>query len=131
MIASLLHYARFTRGIPILHISPLNEPDWGNNEGPLVSISQYVRLLKKLSTRLDALSLGDVDFLPADTAFVSSADDYIQALLGDAAIMPKIPLFSIHDYSGNSGPTFDYQGLQLSNAQMAGDGVGGLVWRLR
>jgi O-glycosyl hydrolase len=104
MEASLLYYAHSVKHVRIDIFSPMNEEDHGNPEGPSVTSSQYVRILDKLSARLDALGLGSIRLLGPDTASVGSATgDYMPALLGDAKAMGKIAHFGLHDYGGNAG----------------------------
>ncbi len=103
MIASLIAYGRQTKGLPIAAISPMNEVDIGFPEGPRVDPAQYVRLLRKLSAKLDDLGLGDVAFVPPDIASPGRAAAYFGPLLSDPTLMAKIAHLSLHDYGGNTG----------------------------
>lgn len=104
MESSLLYYARNVKHLRIDIFSPMNEEDHGNPEGPHVTSDQYVRILDKLSARLDSLGLGDIRLLGPDVASVGAAtSDYIPALLADSSLMTRIDHFGLHDYGGNSG----------------------------
>jgi O-glycosyl hydrolase len=103
MITSLLYYARNTKKLRIDSVSGFNEPDWGNNEGPVVGATQYVRVLKKLSARMDALGLGDIKIAGPDCAQVAvGRDTYMPAILADTQLMGKVQHFGYHSYSGDS-----------------------------
>ena len=104
MIASLVYYGVRTKGLSIDLLSPINEPDWDGNEGPQVGSEQYVRLLHKLATRLDALGLGAVKFVGPDTADASAAAAfYYPAMARDALVMAHTEAIGIHNYSGAVG----------------------------
>jgi O-glycosyl hydrolase len=104
MIASLLVYARDTKHLRIDIISPMNEQDLGGPEGPKVDSEQYVGLMNKLSARLDGLAVGDIQLIGPDTAYVDqTADSYLPAMLGDAALMQKVRHFAAHNYDGQTG----------------------------
>jgi O-glycosyl hydrolase len=104
METSLLYYARNVKHLRIDLFSPMNEEDHGDPEGPLVNSTQYVRILEKLSARLDALGLGDIRLLGPDTASIgAAASDYMPALLAAPQVMAKIEHFGLHDYGGNAG----------------------------
>jgi O-glycosyl hydrolase len=109
MIVSFMYYARVTKGLRIDALSPLNEEDWGHNEGPLVNASQYVRLMKKVWARLDALGIGDVRLVGPDTANIGAAIlDYMPAMMADASLMTRLDRFALHDYSGSNGGVQNY-----------------------
>jgi O-glycosyl hydrolase len=104
MIASLMYYARVTKGLRIDALAPLNETDLGSGEGPVVNSTQYVRLMKRLWARLDTLGLGDVRLVGPDTAYVTSAvADYLPAMLADPSLMAKLHRFALHTYDGSIG----------------------------
>ena len=103
MITSLLYYARNTKNLRIDSVSGFNEPDWGNNEGPAVDSTQYVRVLRKLITRMDALGLGDIKIVGPDCGSVSiGKDTYMPAMLADSQLMGKVNHFGFHSYYGDS-----------------------------
>jgi O-glycosyl hydrolase len=101
MIASLIYYARNTRNLQFGLLSPMNEPDWDGIEGPQVDQFQYVRLLQKLSQKLDMLGLSSIRFVGPDTA---SADTAVQAyfpeMMENATVMAKLVHFGLHNYAG-------------------------------
>jgi O-glycosyl hydrolase len=104
MIASLMYFARVTKGLRIDALAPLNETDLGSGEGPVVNSTQYVRLIKKLWTRLDALGIGDVRLVGPDTAYVASAvADYLPAMMADSSLMARLQRFALHNYDGSTG----------------------------
>lgn len=104
MESSLLYYARNVKHLRIDIFSPMNEEDHGDPEGPHVASDQYLRILGKLSARLDSLGLGDIRLLGPDAASVGAAtSDYMPALLSNSSLMAKIDHFGLHDYGGNSG----------------------------
>jgi O-glycosyl hydrolase len=103
MIASLVYYARVTRGLQFGMVAPLNEPDWDGIEGPQVAAGQYVRLVRKLSQRLDALDLGDLRVVGPDTASISAGvGTYMTQMMSDPTVMAKVEHFGFHSYSGNT-----------------------------
>jgi hypothetical protein len=101
MITSLIYHARVTRNLQFGLLSPMNEPDWDGIEGPRVGQSQYVRLMHRLSRKLDALGLSSVRLMGPDTA---SADRGVQAyfpeMMADATLMAKLAHFGLHNYAG-------------------------------
>jgi len=101
MIASLVHYARMTRNLQFGLLSPMNEPDWDGIEGPRVGPAQYVRLMQRLSRRLDALGLSSIRLLGPDTASVDTGvQTYFPEMLADATLMAKLAHFGLHNYAG-------------------------------
>ena len=103
-MASLMYYARNTAHVNFGMIDPMNETDWDGIEGPQVGATQYVRMLHKLSVRLDALGLSDIRFLGPCTASVSTGvGTYIPAMLADSVVKAKMAHFGLHTYSGDAG----------------------------
>ena len=103
MVAALVHYGRTVKGLRMSLVSPLNEPDWNGIEGPKVGPEQMVRLLERLSERLDALNLEDVRFVIPDTASAEAArETYLPALLQSPNVRAKIGRVGIHTYYGNA-----------------------------
>lgn len=103
MVAALVRYARTVKGLQLRQLSPFNEPDWNGVEGPKVGPAQMVRLLERLSERLDELGLGDVKFVVPDTASADAARiAYLPALLKSPTVTAKIARVGIHTYSGAS-----------------------------
>ncbi|MDQ6921298.1 MAG: hypothetical protein M3170_06845, partial [Candidatus Dormibacteraeota bacterium] len=103
MVTSMVYYAVNTKKLRIDILSPMNEQDTGYPEGPSVASGQYVRLMDKLSTRLDGLGLSSVRLLGPDTARLDSGvTDYMPRMQADAGLMAKVDHFGLHDYSGNA-----------------------------
>ncbi len=100
LITSLLIYTTQDEGLPIQLLAPVNEIDLGDPEGPKMEPDQYVRLLRKLAERLDALGLDEVRFVVPDLAFSKNAQQFLPAILADDVVMAKLAHFAIHDYSG-------------------------------
>ncbi|HET6421289.1 MAG TPA: hypothetical protein VFG19_14110 [Geobacteraceae bacterium] len=99
MIASLVYYARNTMRLSFFMLDPLNETDWGHNEGPLVDRIQYTRLLHKLSDKMDSLGLGDIKFIGPSTAKIGNGVNvYMPVMMGDHVVMAKTDHFGFHDY---------------------------------
>ena len=99
-IASLLVYARTTRGLKFSLIAPNNEPDIAN-EGITMSAATYTNCLHKLADKLDANGLGDVRFVAPDRA--GGGTGYMPEMLADPTIMAKLAHFGVHSYSDNGG----------------------------
>jgi O-glycosyl hydrolase len=101
MIASLTAYARNTRNLQFGLLSPMNEPDWDGIEGPQVDEFQYVRLIQKLSQKLDALALSGILLVGPDTASVDrGVQAYFSAMVANATLMAKLAHFGLHNYAG-------------------------------
>lgn len=100
MVTSMVYFAVNTKKLRIDILSPMNEQDTGYPEGPSVASGQYVRLMDKLSTRLDGLGLSSVRLLGPDTARLDSGvTDYMPRMQADAGLMAKVDHFGLHDYS--------------------------------
>ncbi len=77
-MAALLYYMRHTAGIQFTLVSPMNETDiigmtksaehpMGIVEGPNIPDAiQYVRVVRKLAKKLDAIGMGDIRFVAPD-----------------------------------------------------------------
>jgi uncharacterized membrane protein len=103
-VATLLYYARNTEHLQFDLLDPLNEPDWDGFEGPRVDQWQYVRLLQKLSVKLDAMGLGDVRFIGPTTAQITTGvDTYMPEMFTNSVVMSKLDHFGLHNYSGQAG----------------------------
>ena len=105
MIASVIYYARITRGLQFGLLAPMNEPDWDGIEGPQVHDPvQYTRLLRKLAQKLDALGLGSIRLVGPDTASIfTGVNNYLPAMMADSTLMAKLDHFGFHNYAGDSG----------------------------
>jgi O-glycosyl hydrolase len=103
MLASLVYYARTVRGLQFGLLSPMNEPDWDGYEGPQVDQFQYVRLMQKLSQKLDGLGLSAIRLVGPDTASVDAGvQAYFPEMLANATLMAKLSHFGLHNYAGNT-----------------------------
>lgn len=101
MIASLVVYARDNQHLQVKLLSPLNETDLGDPEGPSVDPAQYARLLKKLALRLDELGMNDVKFVTPETAYNYNMWGYIEPILADDVLMKHIAHFAFHNYGSD------------------------------
>ncbi|MEP7110470.1 MAG: CehA/McbA family metallohydrolase [Ferruginibacter sp.] len=100
MLISFFSYARKVKHLQFGLISLMNEPDI-RKEGPTVGPEQYVRLLKKLITRLKTEGLGNVRIVAPDVAGMDNGiKKYIPLLIKDPVIMAKIAHFGLHSYGG-------------------------------
>jgi hypothetical protein len=103
MVASIMYYGRVTRGLQIPLLSPMNETDWNGVEGPQVTATQYARLMRKLSLKLDGLGLSNVGLVGAETAAPEAGvDTYMPAMMAEPALMSKVQHFALHSYTGNT-----------------------------
>lgn len=104
MITTMVYYSRNTAGVHFGILDPFNEMDWGHNEGPTLSAAKYVRLMEKISTKLDAMGLSDIRFLGPNTADTGAAvNTYIPAMMASSIIMNKTDHFGLHSYGGGTG----------------------------
>lgn len=100
MIASLLAYARHTRGLRFGLVAPNNEPDI-QNEGIHMDAAVYARCLHELAAALERNGLGDVRWIAPDRAGGGTA--YLPELLADPVIVAKLAHVGIHSYSAGGG----------------------------
>ncbi|HEX8523847.1 MAG TPA: Ig-like domain-containing protein [Tepidisphaeraceae bacterium] len=100
MVATMLDYAVHKKGLKIDFVSPMNEQDLGNPEGPKVFEAQYHRIVSKFLNRLDTLGLGNIQLIGGDTA--GNGSSYINEIFTDAAVMAKTYHLAFHDYAGNN-----------------------------
>ncbi len=104
MITTLVYYARNTANVQFGMLDPFNESDWGHNEGPTLSSTQYVRLLHKISDKLDTMGLGDIRFMGPNTADVNSGvNTYMPEMMADSVVVNKTDHFAFHSYSSSTG----------------------------
>lgn len=104
MIASLAYYGRVTRGLRFSMLAPMNETDWDGIEGPQVDQQQYIRLLRKLSLKLDSIGLSSLRLVGPDTAEIHiGIDGYMAAMIADSTVSAKVDHFAFHNYEGDSG----------------------------
>lgn len=104
MIATLVYYARNTEHVQFGMLDPFNEPDLSAGiEGPTLDSTQYVRLLHKLSVKLDAMGLADVRLLGPNTAGNNTAvNEYMPLMMADPVVISKVDHIGIHAYDGQT-----------------------------
>lgn len=101
MITSMVDYCVKTRGLEIDYFSPMNEQDWGHNEGPIEDTAAYVRIVNKVINRFTTLGLTSIEIVGGETAV--NTVNYADALLADSNAMQHITHFAFHDYTGSVG----------------------------
>jgi O-glycosyl hydrolase len=100
MIVSLVYYACFERHLQFGLLGPMNEPDI-RNEGPTMDARQYVRVVKKIVTRLDELGLGHLRLVGPDTAGMDKAvREYLPLMMAEPAVMQRLACVGVHSYGG-------------------------------
>jgi hypothetical protein len=120
MIASMVYYGINTAKVKIDYLSPLNEEDVGNPEGPSVGEFQYVELMDKLLAKLAAHGLGNIPLVGPDVANVDNLTNYyLPQVFGDPKLTSTLKHVTFHDYFGKSGSV---------DAAIQNSGVKGLDW---
>jgi len=116
-VAALLYYMRNTAGIQFNLVSPINETDVismskssdhpdGIVEGPdIPDAVQYVRVLRKLARRLDAIGMSDIRFVTPDAAGDRLFGDCLAEMVKDPYLMGKLASWGVHQY-GNSAANY-------------------------
>jgi O-glycosyl hydrolase len=116
-IAALLYYMRNTAGIRFGLVSPMNETDViamsksadhpdGIVEGPNIPDAvQYVRILRKLAKRLDAIGMDDIRFVTPDAAGDRLFGDCLVEMVKDPYLLGKLAKWGVHQY-GNSAANY-------------------------
>lgn len=100
MVSSLVYYGRTTRGLNFKLLSPTNEQEFtGGVEGIHIPADQYVRIMHKLSDRLDSLGLNDVRFIGPDNA--TTMHDYYNAMRTDPVVMNRTDHIAMHAYTAS------------------------------
>jgi O-glycosyl hydrolase len=106
-IAALLYYARHTAGIQFALVSPMNETEQvlkGWYEGPnMTDAVQFVRVLRKLALKLDAIGMNDIRFVAPDAASQSFFQLALSEMVKDPLIMSKLHRWGVHNYGKDSG----------------------------
>jgi O-glycosyl hydrolase len=113
-IAALLYYARNTAKIQFTLVSPMNETEQvteaesadhpnGVVEGPnMPDAVQFIRVIKKLAKKLDAIGMSDIRFVAPDAAgdhlFASCLDEMVK----DSYLMSKLAYWGVHAYGNNA-----------------------------
>jgi O-glycosyl hydrolase len=105
-IASMLYYARNTKGLKFTLVAPANEPDYVN-EGISMDAATLATCLQRLAQRLDAVGMSDVRIVAPDLA--SGGTAYMPEILANSVIMGKLAHFGVHSYANGGFPgVYDY-----------------------
>ena len=69
-----------------------------------VDAYQYVRVVRKLAQKLNAIGLGSIRLVGPDTAGIwTGINTYLPEMMSDSVIMGKLDHFGLHNYAGDSG----------------------------
>lgn len=113
-IAALLYYMRNTAGIQFKLVSPMNETDViamskstehpdGIVEGPdMPDAVQFVRVLKKLARKLDAIGMSDIRFVAPDAAGDRLFTECMAEMIKDTYLMGKLACWGVHQYGNDA-----------------------------
>ncbi len=113
-IAAFLYYMRNTEKIQFSLVSPMNETDVtslskspehpeGFVEGPNISDPvQYVRIVKKLAARLDAIGMSDIRFVAPDAASDKLFRGILEEMVKDTCLMGKMACWGVHQYGNDA-----------------------------
>jgi O-glycosyl hydrolase len=113
-IAALLYYMRHTAGIQFKLVSPMNETDviamsknaehpYGIVEGPdITDAEQYVRIVRKLAEKLDAIGMNDIRFVAPDAAGDRLFGDCLARMVKDPYIMGRLAHWGVHQYGNDA-----------------------------
>jgi O-glycosyl hydrolase len=114
-IAALLYYMRQTAGIQFTLVSPMNETDVQANskgadhpdgvvEGPNIPDAiQYVRVVRKLAEKLDAIGMNDIRFVAPDAGGERLFGNCMAEMVKDPYLMGKIANWGVHQYGNDAG----------------------------
>jgi len=114
-IAALLYYMRQTAGIQFTLVSPMNETDImamtrsarhpdGIVEGPNIPEAvQYVRIVRKLAGKLDAIGMSDIRFVAPDSGGDRLFGDCLDEMVRDEYLMGKLKCWGVHQYGSDAG----------------------------
>jgi O-glycosyl hydrolase len=120
MIASMVYYGVNVAKVKIDYLSPMNEQDVGNPEGPSVDQFQYVTLMDKLLAKLAAHGLGNIPLVGPDLANVDNlTSKYLPQVFGDPTLTRALKHVTFHDYFGKDGSV---------DSAIQNSGVAGLDW---
>lgn len=100
MMASVLIYARNTRGLNLSLVTPNNEPDILDEGIKVPTANQYTNTLHRLVTKLDAAGITNLWFVGPDLS--KSATAYLPEMLASPTIMSRVKHFGVHTYSASS-----------------------------
>jgi O-glycosyl hydrolase len=114
-IAALLYYMRHTAGVQFTLVSPMNETDIQANtrsndhpdgivEGPNVPDAvQFIRIVRKLAEKLDAIGMDDIRFVAPDNGYgYNMFDKYLDEVVKDPYLMGKMAHWGVHNYGNDS-----------------------------
>jgi O-glycosyl hydrolase len=113
-IAALLYYMRNTVKIQFTLISPMNETDVmsmskspdhpdGIVEGPNIPDAvQYVRVVRKLAAKLDAIGMDDIRFVAPDAAGDRLFADCLEEMVKDSTLMRRLASWGVHQYGNDA-----------------------------
>lgn len=113
-IAALLYYMRYTAGIQFKLVSPLNETDVismsknaehpdGIVEGPNIpDAGQFVRVIRKLARKLDAIGMDDIRFVAPDAAGDRLFGNCFAEMVKDSYLMGKLAHWGVHQYGNDA-----------------------------
>ena len=114
-IAALLYYMRHNAKVQFTLVSPMNETDIqsrtksadhpvGIVEGPNIpGAVQYVRIVKKLAQKLDAIGMNDIRFIAPDAGYGDQLfGDYLNEVLKDSYLLGKMAHWGVHEYGKDS-----------------------------
>jgi O-glycosyl hydrolase len=114
-IAALLYYMRHTAGIQFTLVSPMNETDImamtksidhpdGIVEGPnMPDAIQYVRVIRKLADKLDAIGMSDIRFVAPDSGGDRLFGACLDETVRDEYLMGKVECWGVHQYGNDAG----------------------------
>ena len=113
-IAALLYYMRHTARIQFSLVSPMNETDImamtksaehpeGIVEGPNIPDAiQYVRVIRELAEKLDAIGMGDIRFVAPDAGSGRLFGDCLDEMVKDEYLMGKLECWGVHQYGNDA-----------------------------
>jgi O-glycosyl hydrolase len=113
-MAALLYYMRHTAKVQFALVSPMNETDVisgsksadhpdGIVEGPnMPDAIQYVRVIRKLAKKLDAIGMGDIKFVAPDAASDRLFGECLDEMVKDSCLMRKLACWGVHQYGNDA-----------------------------
>jgi len=119
-MAALLYYMRYTAGIQFTLVSPMNEtdivemskssdhPDGKYVEGPNIPDAfQWVRVVRKLAEKLEAIGMGDIRFVAPDAAGDRLFGDCLNEMVMDSFLMRRLACWGVHQYGNDAANYLD------------------------
>ena len=112
-VAALLYYARHTAGIRFSNVSPMNETDISgvksdkHPNGLVEGVNmpdpvQFVRVIKKLALKLDAIGMSDIRFVTPDAAGDRLFSAILDEMVKDSYLMGKLSHWGVHQYGDDA-----------------------------